>query len=150
MDVTLEMRSWPVRHVRDRHTWIVAADIGQSVDPTAVCALEHIVRGTGKMIPDEKTKMIRQERVESFHVRHLERLPLGMAYPTQIQHVANLLARDPLTDAKFVLDYTGSGARCSTCSSAPAYGRGVLITAGNETTGDGTIFHVPANPYQSA
>lgn len=144
MEMTLDMRNWSVQHVRGRHTWIVAADIGQSVDPTAVCALEHIVRGTGKMIPDEKAKVLRQERVESFHVRHLERLPLGMAYPTQIQHVANLLARDPLTDAKFVLDYTGVGRPVfDMFQRAGLRPHGVLITAGNETTGDGTIFHVP-------
>ncbi|KRR10039.1 hypothetical protein CQ12_06025 [Bradyrhizobium jicamae] len=144
MTTELEQRSWRRQYVKARHEWIVAADIGQSVDPTAVCALEHIVRGTGKMIPDEASKVLRQERIESFHVRHLERLPLGTPYPAQIQHVANLLARDPLVGAHFVLDYTGVGRPVfDMFQRAGLRPHGVLITAGFETTSNGTIFHVP-------
>src|SRR5258705_8918923 len=107
--MALDKSDWRTEYVRPRHEWILAMDVGQSIDPSAVCALEHIVRGTGEMIPNEQTKTIRQRRVEQFRVRHLERLPLGMAYPTQIQHVANLLDREPLVGAKLVVDFTGVG-----------------------------------------
>ncbi|KIZ38075.1 MULTISPECIES: hypothetical protein [Rhodopseudomonas] len=136
--------TWTQQYVTPRDEWIVAADIGQSVDPTAVCALQHIVRGTGRMVPHEASKTLRQERVETFHIRHLERLPLGMAYPTQIQHVANLLGREPLVGAKLVIDYTGVGRPVfDMFDRAGLRPHGVLITAGNETTSNGNIFHVP-------
>jgi hypothetical protein len=93
---------------------------------------------------DEKAKVLRQERQELFHVRHLERLPLGMTYPTQIQQMANLLAREPLTSAKFVVDYTGVGRPVfDMFQRAGLRPHGVLITAGTQTTNEGMIFHVP-------
>jgi hypothetical protein len=140
----IDMSSWRHDYVKPRHEWILGWDIGQSVDPSAVCALEHIVRGTGRMIPNEKTKTVKQERIETFHVRHLERLPLGMAYPTQIQHVANLLEREPLVGAKLVVDFTGVGRPIfDMAARAGLRPHGVLITAGNEVTDHGMIHHVP-------
>lgn len=44
-------------------------------------------------------------------VVHVERLPLGMAYPEQAQHIAALLNRDPLSRVSpdLVVDCTGVG-----------------------------------------
>lgn len=141
----IEQRSWPVRYARPRHDWILSADIGQSVDPTAICALEHTVRPTGRLIPDERAKVLRQERIEAFNVRHLERLKLGMSYPEQIQRVATLHARPPLDTATLVIDYTGVGRPVfDMFERAGLEPHGVLITAGNETTQHGgNIWHVP-------
>jgi hypothetical protein len=139
-----DMNNWPTEYVRERHEWIVGWDIGQSVDPSAVCALEHTVKG-GKLTLNEKTKTIRQQRVESFHVRHLERIALGTSYPQQIQHVANLLNREPLVGAKLVVDFTGVGRPVfDMAERAGLRPHGVLITAGHEVTRNGgSIYHVP-------
>ena len=46
---------------------------------------------------------------ETFDVRHLQRLPLGLSYPEQVDAVAQLLARPPLGKAELVIDETGVG-----------------------------------------
>ena len=109
---------------------IVGLDVGQSVDPTAVCVLEVVTR------KDELDKMIagkpsavdmswypknRDGGIKDPHgiyrvdVRHLERLPLQMPYPEQIEHVKRILGRPPLESPKtdLVLDRTGVGAAVS-------------------------------------
>jgi hypothetical protein len=140
-----DMNAWPMQSVRPLHEWILSMDVGQSIDPSAVCALEHRVTGNGKFTADETNRVIREQRVESFHVRHLERLPLGTPYPTQIQHVANLLGREPLTDATLVIDFTGVGRPVfDMFDRAGLRPHGVLITAGNEVSQQSArIFHVP-------
>jgi hypothetical protein len=140
-----DMSDWRTEYVRERDEWILGFDVGQSIDPSAACALQHVITGTGEMIPNEKTKTLRQGSREQFLVRHLERLPLGMAYPQQIQHVANLLGREPLVGAKLVVDYTGVGRPVfDMFQRAGLKPHGVLITAGNETTKPGgNIYHVP-------
>lgn len=140
----IDTNQWNREYVRECDEWIVSMDVGQSIDPSAICALQHIVRGTGEMISNEKTRTVRQGRKEHFHVRHLERLPLGMAYPSQIEHVANLLGREPLVGAKFAVDYTGVGRPVlDMFERAGLKPHGVLITAGNQTTHASTIHHVP-------
>jgi hypothetical protein len=79
--------------------WVVGLDLGQSNDPTAIAVLEH-TRG----VLDSNTPInrhcgvedIKQVSAERINCRHLERLPLGMPYPSVVQHVKNLLSRPPL------------------------------------------------------
>jgi hypothetical protein len=136
-----EWRSIPARAV-DR--WYVGLDIGQSIDPSAVCALNHVIVPLDSWQPNAKAETWKQDRTERFLVRHLERLPLGMAYPQQVEHVRYLLSRDPLKGAQFALDYTGVGRPCADLFyRAGLRPMNILITAGSETTyGDGA-HHVP-------
>lgn len=141
----IDASGWRRQEVRPVNKWIVGLDVGQSIDPSAVCVLNHqIVPGT-EWIRDEKTRVSKQSRTERFLVRHLERLPLGMSYPNQIQHVANLLSRDPLTGATFTLDYTGCGRPVADqFQRAGLNPHKILITGGNEVTSQGgNTWHVP-------
>ena len=103
---------------------IVSVDLGQSIDPTAVAVLEVRTRQDivdeqyadppGPKVPrewfGEDGWVKHRNRVHRIDVRHLERLPLRMPYPEQIQHIQTLLRRSPLTlDTDLVLDQTGVG-----------------------------------------
>lgn len=126
--------------------WILAADLGQSTDPTALCVLNHrIVPGTA-WIPNPKTGIRRQERSEHFDVLHLERLQLGLPYPAQVQHVANVISRPPLKDGcDLIVDETGVGrAVADIFDTAGLRPNRVTITAGHDTTQHGAkTWHVP-------
>jgi hypothetical protein len=131
-----EWRSIAARPV-DR--WILAADLGQSVDPTAICALHHRVTPLDDWTPNRIAKTWRQNRDERFEVRHLERLPLGMHYPTQVQHVGNLLSRPPLNKATLVIDETGVGRAVGDIfDTAGLRANRVTITSGLEATQHGS------------
>ena len=92
-----------------------------------------------------KAELWRQSKEERFLCQWLERLPLQMPYPQQVQHISNLLSRDPLKGAKLALDFTGCGRPVADY----AYRAGlrpmnILITAGSETTSiGGDTWHVP-------
>ena len=68
-----------------------------------------------------------------------------MPYPQQIEHVANLLGREPLIGATFALDFTGCGRPVADqFERASLRPQMVLITAGNEVTRNGgNTYHVP-------
>ena len=124
--------------------WIVGVDLGQSTDPTAICVMHHRVVPLDKWSP-KGGNLWRQERSEHFDIRHLERLPLGMSYPAQVQHVANILARPPLNEgANLVIDETGVGRPVGDLmDGAGLRPHRVTITAGLEATQHGArTFHV--------
>jgi hypothetical protein len=137
--------NWKQIGVRAVDKWIVGVDLGQSTDPTAICALHHRVVPLEKWTANEKRQIWEQERTENFDVRHLERLPLGLAYPAQVQHVAILLQRPPLIGAKLVIDETGVGrAVADIFDAAGLRPNRVTITAGLETSQHGSrSWHVP-------
>jgi hypothetical protein len=136
MDMNTGWRQLPARAV---NRWIVGVDLGQSTDPTAICVMNHRVVPLPKWTPNEKTRTSRQDRTEHFDVRHLQRLPLGLAYPVQVQHVANVLARPPLdAGCTLLVDETGVGrAVADIFDSAGLRPKRVTITAGLETTQHG-------------
>jgi hypothetical protein len=145
--------TWPSIPTRAVNRWILAADLGQSIDPTAICVLNHRVVPVDKWTPYPKRKQWKQDRVESFHVRHLERLPLGMAYPAQIQHVAMLLTLPPLdAGATLVIDETGVGRAVGDMFDAAGLApQRVTITFGHEATRHGSrTWHVPKGLLISA
>jgi len=136
---------WRYREARAVDKWILAADLGQSTDPTAICALNYRVCPHAEWTPDEKLKTWTQKSDEFFDVRHLERLPLGTPYPAQVQHVASLLTRPPLTAAALVIDETGVGRAVGDIfDTAGLRPNRITITAGMETTQHGArAWHVP-------
>ena len=93
--------------------WIVACDIGQSIDPTAVAILE--VRSPSD-VSDAVTMhdmdlALAKKYPPRIDVRHLERLPLRTSYVDVVAHVGALLRRAPLDrcSPQLVLDQTGVG-----------------------------------------
>src|SRR5579872_1348901 len=92
--------------ITPRSMWFVGMDVGQSVDPSAIAAVQNIVTA-GPWIHNDSARTWKQEKIERFLVRHLERIPLQTPYPDQIAHVNRLLGREPLCGAKFGIDFTG-------------------------------------------
>lgn len=136
-------------------SWILAADIGQSIDPTALAVLEVQTRQNARQrfysYTDENRPADLVEPASGWYwrngtmkdphtiaridVHHLERLPLRMPYPEQIEHVARMMRRPPLVHprAELVLDATGVGRPIvDMFSRAGLAPRAVTITAGDQ------------------
>lgn len=77
--------------------YVAGLDLGQSRDYTALAIAERVIP--------------KGERQATYLFRHVQRLPLGTAYPRVVAHVADLLNREPLAKGytAFALDYTGVG-----------------------------------------
>lgn len=138
-----DWRQIPARAVDE---WIVGCDLGQTTDPTALCVMNHRVVPLDGWECNDAAQYWKQKRTEHFDVRHLERLPLGLAYPVQAQHVASVMARPPLnTGAKLVIDETGVGRAVGDIFDAAGLRPNrVTITAGMEITQHGgNSWHVP-------
>jgi hypothetical protein len=118
--------------------YVLAADLGQSSDPTAIAVLEHThafrewARGGADQVED------------TFDVRHLARLPLGLSYPAVVQEVAMLRARPPLVgNCELVIDETGVGrAVADIFDTAGLKPTRVSITAGAEQSFVNGSWHV--------
>jgi hypothetical protein len=95
--------------------FFVGVDIGQQVDPTAIVVIESVP--------------------PAYHVRHIERLPLGMRYPAIVDRVQVLRRTPPLTlVTPVVLDRTGVGGPVT-----DMFGDDEAITAVTITGGDQVI-----------
>jgi hypothetical protein len=118
--------------------YVLSADLGQSSDPTAIGVIEH----THAFREFERGACDQFE--DAFHVRHLQRLPLGMPYPDQIAEIARLSARPPLVGCEVIFDQTGVGAAvCDIADGAGLRPTRVVITAGSEQTFSNGAWHVP-------
>jgi len=142
--------------------WVLSADLGQSMDPTAVAVLEvatrqDAVRALFKDPQGELAKLVAQDWFRNIRdwfrknpdgdviypqaavrvdVRHLERLPLRMSYPDQVAHIGALLRRPPLgLGTSVVFDMTGVGRPVvDIARRAGLRPIGVTITAGDKET----------------
>jgi hypothetical protein len=71
-------------------------DLGQASDHSALVIAEKIE--PAKKQPPE------------YHIRHLQRFPLGTSYPQIVTHIKAMLEREPLKEnVRLALDYTGVG-----------------------------------------
>ena len=104
----LELRAPMENYVTEAHDFAVGLDLGQTNDPTAIAVIERITEGSGewKITP---AKVRTEIPLVFFQLRHLERLPLGMTYPAQVEAVKGMLTRPPLIGARLVVDQTGVG-----------------------------------------
>jgi hypothetical protein len=104
---------WFMEEARE---FIVGVDLGQAHDPTAIAVIEHVwvqvhQAYRGRVDGDQLRawrEAIRAHRPQ-YNVRWADRLPLGMHYPAQVAHIAEMVRRDPLKDARVFYDYTGVG-----------------------------------------
>jgi hypothetical protein len=137
--VMIAERQWTRVPATFRQRFVVGVDLGQSTDPTAIAVLHWRRRPLDTWTHEHFVH--RQDVQEHLDVRHLERLPLGMAYPSVVQHVADLLARPPLygdvdfPPAELVIDETGVGRAVGDIFEAAGMRpKRVTITAGTEAT----------------
>jgi hypothetical protein len=115
-----------------RRKYFVGVDLGQTTDPTAICVLEVLD------VPDIEPDKIYNEvpfHPTAYHVRHLERLRLGMSYVEQASYVYEIMHTAPLTKATLVVDQTGVGRPVvDLFRQAGLKPIAVTITAGDSTT----------------
>jgi hypothetical protein len=83
--------------------FVLGVDLGQSSDPTALCVIEH-----------RKTFMHhynghRKQVSERFDVVYLQRLPLGLDYPSIVREVAKIAVQPPIAGCELVIDDSGVG-----------------------------------------
>lgn len=108
-------------------TFYVGLDLGQSNDYTAVAVVERI---TGKAVETGKSRTLTDlERADlewafgdivpvpdapaappQYHLRHLERVPLGTSYPEVVARVQQLTRIPSLGEIFLAVDATGVGA----------------------------------------
>ena len=109
--------------------FVLGVDIGQAHDFTALVVLERA--GT------------------DLHVRHAERLPLGMSYPTQVDRVVTLVGSAELArDVQVAVDSTGVGGAITDllrealrAFSTPL--TAITITGGSTASRDGSRWAIP-------
>ena len=147
MDLARRSADWRRIPARAIDRWYVGVDLGQSTDPTAISVMNHTVVPLDNWDMSLGAELWKQRKQERFDVRHLERLPLGMPYPQQIQKVADLLSRAPLNELKpaLVIDETGVGRPVGDMfDAAGMHPERITITAGLEPTRHGgNSWHVP-------
>jgi hypothetical protein len=106
-------------------TLYLGLDIGQANDYSAVAVVqadsvlvgERVVRESRQARPygQSRLRVVRVEEVQPeyamhYQLRWLERLPLGMSYPRQVQHIVGLVRRlADLGRVEVVADRTGVG-----------------------------------------
>jgi hypothetical protein len=108
---------------RNDPKFYISVDLGQAADYTAISVLEKISEDIG-------------------HIRHLERLTLGMPYPEQVSRVKGIF--DSISDAQLIVDYTGVGRPVvDLMREVELNPVKITITGGNEASKTGKDWHVP-------
>jgi hypothetical protein len=115
-------------------SYLIGLDLGQKADYTALAILEK--HGN--------------DRESRFHCRHLQRFKLGTSYPTIVNEVRTICAREPFITKrpKLAIDSTGVGVAVTELFrfAKPAINASITpitIHGGNEITWDGPAVKVP-------
>lgn len=133
-----------------RSRWFMGLDLGQSHDPSALAIIEHKTAEIPIKAWGHNLRFL-QDKLKAckalFHVRYLERLPLGMPYPDQVAYVMDMAHRPPLTEARIYIDYTGVGRPVFDLFKAARLPNllGVTITGGAEIHRYSDAHTVPKN-----
>jgi hypothetical protein len=121
----------------------IGLDLGQARDHTAIAVLERTEISLGQS-PVTFERIIQTR----YSFRHLERLPLGMDYPSMVEHVRTLVQRPELAQSQttLVVDATGVGRPVVDLlrrASLPCRVVPVTITGGDKETCESIMWHVP-------
>ncbi len=143
--------------------FVFAVDLGQVNDYTALCVVERVPPpafppGTQPMMTRDlgggmtRTQPAPDTRKPDYHIRHLERVPLGTLYHAVVARVKGLLGESPLLrGAPLVIDQTGVGRgvyeQFGQAGLAPW---GITFTGGREMRREGRNLHVPKNDLVAA
>jgi hypothetical protein len=130
--------------LRRKSEFVVGVDLGQSTDHTAIAVLENVkgVWDEGSPYERHTGQKTVQRPGEFVHVRWLDRLPLGLPYPDQVQRIKQMLAEPPLAGSpkttRLIIDETGVGRPVGDIfNQAGLYPLRVSITGGSEMTSPG-------------
>jgi hypothetical protein len=146
-----------------KRDFILGLDLGQAQDYTALVVLEREARETGEVRTFRPSgsysfgmgghlvsaPQARQESITKnyYAARHIERLPLGTAYPEQVRHVQGLFDRLRLTTGETVelaVDQTGVGrAVVDMLREAKLPVTAISITGGDNVTYENGTRRVP-------
>jgi hypothetical protein len=112
--------------------FVMGVDLGQSVDYTAISIIECLNEGANV---DQM----------QYHLRYLERPPLGTLYPQIVARVKGLLATPPLSaQTTLVVDQTGVGrAVVDMFRAAGLKPHAITIHGGDTITYDAAVARVP-------
>ena len=123
-----------------KSAYFLGVDLGQSFDPTAIFLVERQVEWRVNMHISHEHKPGRPQ----YLVRHLERVPLGVSYVDQGEHIRRLIAAEPLAGkVEVVADATGVGKPVLDMLRASGLRMtGVTITAGSDEAGGGDDWRV--------
>lgn len=118
--------------------FVVGVDLGQSTDYTAIAVIERVTTLTLLDNGDVKQEV-------NFHLRHLERPPLGTKYTDIATSVVALLDQPPLTrDTPLIVDKTGVGTGVlDMFTERGVQPEAVTITGGDTVTHDTHHYKVP-------
>ncbi len=113
---------------------IIGVDLGQAADYTAVSVLEQRMSSTRSGTKAETV----------YHVRHLERVPLGTPYPVIIKRVEQIYkSLSKGSSPSLVIDSTGVGRPVyDSFKQAKLQPVGISIHGGSAVTREGSIFSV--------
>jgi hypothetical protein len=125
----------------------MGVDLGQARDYSAIVVIERVSLGAAPsprrpylLTAGDSTRAADEDQRRSsgttYHVRHLERLPLGTPYPVIVARVAAFLASDALRGrATLIVDATGVGRPVvDLFDAAGLYPVRVTITGGDSVT----------------
>jgi len=120
-------------------SYLAGLDLGQPNEYTSLAILQRTITSN----PREKF----------FAVRHLERFPLGTAYPAICDRVIDLFDEPPLCNGNLVVDETGVGRAVTDMirhARPQAIIRPITIIAGHAVVPDDAGWHVPKKELVSA
>jgi hypothetical protein len=121
--------------------YFVGLDLGQSRDFTALAVVEM----AESAVYDSATSSRRVET--TLRLRHVERVPLGTAYPEIVERVADVVGTEPLKGCcDLIVDATGVGRPVVELLQRRGLGctiRPVLVTGGQRETNEGGYYGVP-------
>mgnify|MGYP000844876999 CR=1 FL=1 len=138
--------------------YFVGLDLGQASDYTAISVVEvhptiYTIQYDGIDPEFRRPTTFTKEAAGvpvAHHVRHLERLPIGTAYPDAVARVKDLLQRLP-AGTELIADHTGVGRAVTDMlfreGLTPVC---VTITGGDTVHRDGLYFRVPKRDIVSA
>jgi len=136
--------------------FVFGVDLGQVNDFTALCIVERVppapyAPGTQPMVTVDlggghtRTQPAPDTRKPEYHVRGLERVPLGTPYTAVVALVKQRLGASPLLrGAPLAIDQTGVGRGIfDLFTQAQLAPYGITITSGSEVKREGRSLHVP-------
>ena len=157
--IEYEGKHYRRRCARTIDRFVVGVDLGKQNDFTAICVLHHSTRALESWtstLPRGGAWQIgrlEQDTETFFDVLALERIPLGTAYPQQVQRAEQIMGKPRLSGADLIIDSGGVG---NAVADLFAHGTDlkpirIIITGGIKTAPAGRDeWHVPKIDIVSA